>query len=447
MPKRFIFLLLAGFLLFSAGCGQTTADAIPTEELPQSSTATENAMAVYNCGGIQIALPVEYLDQLIVKTGDGLCEPEEELPAYPQTLMMVYEKASVDAAEADYGNADGIGFLWGFCVLDQVSFEQLLSSDGRGFQLFAKADELYYVYCFPTDVQFHRNDLAAFTPDSQDFRDWETLNDLGPQVRDDIVERNDLTPYSAGELRNQDFTYASTHAYVEYYPYFTIDGSKREFYTLVLSQPVTQGEGGIWCVERMYDEYGTLYLHFPDTGMAAMDYYRQLQAECDAGRRNDVLTPPGAATLFVEEDFFGSATAKESFEVTVTPNTAYMETNQETSRLISSLLAGREVDDMKLLECMGGFTTDNWGVLGRRNYGSDWWRSLQTALEHAATGENQEARDRNMMKLYLGSCAPYTETILDLLRTQQDTDRLLFAQVLTEFTPEEQTLLRTVLAQ
>ena len=149
----------------------------------------------------------------------------------------------------------------------------------------------------------------------------------------------------------------------------------------------------------------------------------------------------------MEEDFFGSATAKESFEVTVTPNTAYMETNQETSRLISSLLAGREVDDMKLLECMGGFTTDNWGVLGRRNYGSDWWRSLQTALEHAATGENQEARDRNMMKLYLGSCAPYTETILDLLRTQQDTDRLLFAQVLTEFTPEEQTLLRTVLAQ
>ena len=447
MPKRFISLLLAGFLLFSAGCGQTTADAIPTEELPQSSTATENAMAVYNCGGIQIALPVEYLDQLIVKTGDGLCEPEKEPPAYPQTLMMVYEKASVDAAEADYGNADGIGFLWGFCVLDQVSFEQLLSSDGSGFQLFAKADELYYVYCFPTDVQFHRNDLAAFTPDSQDFRDWETLNDLGPQVRDDIVERNDLTPYSAGELRNQDFTYASTHAYVEYYPYFTIDGSKREFYTLVLSQPVTQGEGGIWCVERMYDEYGTLYLHFPDTGMAAMDYYQQLQAECDAGRRNDVLTPPGAATLFVEEDFFGSATVKESFEVTVAPNTAYMETNQETSRLISSLLAGREVDDMKLLECMGGFTTDNWGVLGRRNYGSDWWRSLQTALEHAATGENQEARDRNMMKLYLGSCEPYTETILDLLRTQQDTDRLLFAQVLTEFTPEEQTLLRTVLAQ
>ena len=52
-----------------------------------------------------------------------------------------------------------------------------------------------------------------------------------------------------------------------------------------------------------------------------------------------------------------------------------------------------------------------------------------------------------MMKLYLGSCEPDTETILDLLRTQQDTDRLLFAQVLTEFTPEEQTLLRTVLAQ
>ena len=44
----------------------------------------------------------------------------------------------MEAAEADFGDAEGLGFLWGFCELDQAAYEQFLRADGSGFQLFAK---------------------------------------------------------------------------------------------------------------------------------------------------------------------------------------------------------------------------------------------------------------------------------------------------------------------
>lgn len=45
------------------------------------------------------------------------------------------------------------------------------------------------------------------------------------------------------------FTYEGKHKYYQYYP----DGIDTDyFYTIVLSQPVKQGEGGIWCVDRYF---------------------------------------------------------------------------------------------------------------------------------------------------------------------------------------------------
>ena len=45
------------------------------------------------------------------------------------------------------------------------------------------------------------------------------------------------------------FTYEGNHKYYQYYP----DGIDTDyFYTIVLSQPTKQGEGGIWCVDRYF---------------------------------------------------------------------------------------------------------------------------------------------------------------------------------------------------
>ena len=50
---------------------------------------------------------------------------------------------------------------------------------------------------------------------------------------------------------------------------------------LLLSQPVTKGAAGIWCVERWMDGSGMIYYDTPETDGTALDYYRQLQEPCD----------------------------------------------------------------------------------------------------------------------------------------------------------------------
>ena len=186
MRKRLTALLLTGLLLLTAGCAQ---------QAPASEEGfAENAEAFYDFGTVQIGLPVEYLDLLIVETGGDDCE--EDRPLYPRDLMQVYEKASVEAAEADYGEGAGFGFLWGFWELDQAALEELLDTDPSGISVFARKGDLYYAFVFPTDVQFYRSgDFSAVT--EQDWQHWEALNELGNQVREDFMVRNELTLYSA----------------------------------------------------------------------------------------------------------------------------------------------------------------------------------------------------------------------------------------------------------
>ena len=54
-----------------------------------------------------------------------------------------------------------------------------------------------------------------------------------------------------------------------YYPYYGMSGYEDQadtVYTLILSQPVTQGETGIWCVDRWYDDAGNKHLVIPESG-------------------------------------------------------------------------------------------------------------------------------------------------------------------------------------
>lgn len=83
-----------------------------------------------------------------------------------------------------------------------------------------------------------------------------------------------------------DFSYTGIHRDVTYYPDAPADGSEFDestarTYTIVLSQPVTQGEGGIWCVERWYDDQGERHFVLPDTDLPAEEFYAQCQAQAD----------------------------------------------------------------------------------------------------------------------------------------------------------------------
>lgn len=443
--RRLLTLLLTLCLLGSlTACG-------PREPLPEEPPATEPSApevpadpdagyTVYDCGGIRIALPTEYLDQLIV----DMDFPDAQDSWKP--LMSVYEKASVEAAEADWGDGMGTGFLFGVLSMDQAGYERLLCEDLPGIDVFAAKGERYYAYTYPTDVQFYRSGGVIDT-ESEDWKNWESLNELGPAVRADMVERNGLTPFDTGDFYSEPFTFEGAHAYLKYYSYFTFDGDIRLYDTLVLSQPAKQGEGGIWCVERFYDVVGSCYLWFPDSGMAAMDYYAQLQAACDAGELPELLTLTGAAKAFVKE-WFGHETAEGSFAETGAFPKSYMEQNSRLQDLASDLVSGRTVDPMDLLDCVGGVDGDNWGVLGRRMYGSDWFTPLMAAVENAAVGTEQQRRDGAVMSFFLAARDARTDfrtPLSAVLQTQREADGAAFAAALGSFSTEEQAVLNAAL--
>lgn len=439
MRKRLTALLLSGLLLLTTGCGQQTGDPAAKQTPPEAGFA-DNADAFYDFGSVQIALPIEHLDRLIVETGEDDCE--EDRPLYPRSLMRVYEKASVEALEKLYGSSEGGGFLWGIVEMDQAQFEQLLTNDVGGCQIFARDGDLYYAKLHPTDVQYFREN-GEIDMESEDWQMWETLNALGDEICADIIERNGLTPYSQWEFYARPFTWESEHAYIEYYNYYTFDGSKSEFYTLILSQPAKQGGGGLWCVERMIDEYGTTYPLFPDSGLPATDYYAGLQTECDVGEHPELLTPLGAAEDFVRNSgWFNDEPVAESFAFTAEVDSDYAEANQTMSRTISALLVRPEtVTDAELLDCIGCFRNDTWAVMGRSFYGSDWWTPLQAALERSAVGDDQEERDRSMMTFYLTSYDRYADFIAGCLQTQRAADPDAFQTALESFSAEQQSVL------
>ena len=102
---------------------------------------------------------------------------------------------------------------------------------------------------------------------------------------------------------------------MSYRPYYGLSGYEEvadTVYTLVLSQPAAQGEGGIWCVDRWMDQNGTRYLVVPETDQPMDDYYAALQDACDAGDRPDLLDPVAVALDF-EEDWSGRDLSPDAF--------------------------------------------------------------------------------------------------------------------------------------
>lgn len=340
----------------------------------------------------------------------------------------------------DFGGEGG--FLFGFLAMDQAAFEQHISSDGSGIDVFATDGERYYAYTYPTDVQFYRSD-AGTLPDHPDWETWEKLNEIGPQVREDFLVRNGLQSFNIQDFLNRQ-TDGGDGVWVQYYPYFVKDGDTRIYDQLLLRQPAGQGEGGLWAVEQWLDVWGSQYLYFPDTGKPAAEHYAELQEACDAGEYPELLTPVGAAEAFVK-DYFGHETAEGSFERVPEVDQGYMERNQRLQQLVLDLeFRPEDVGDMDLLNCVGDATGDNWGVLGRFMYGSDWFNPLMDAVAEAAVGEGQQTRNQAVMACFLATqntLSDFSTPLGDVLRRQCGADPDAFDAAMEEFSQEEQALL------
>ena len=265
----------------------------------------EGGTTVYACGGLEIPVPSEYTQLLDIRFSDpeGSYDPSWADENHMQTLFSCREKASADAAKRDHpGEDQGEGWLFSICRLDQVGLEKWLVSDGYGSTLFARDNNGgYYLAAFPTDMRFYRNGNYD-SPDENPalWESWYRLNEWSETVADSIVERGGaLKRYDAFALYRRDYTYSGAHAEVAFRPAGNAADTDA---TLILSQPVKQGRGGIWCVERVRyacDGWTDTRLNFPvgeGIDVPADEYYMKLQADSD--KHPEMLTPTGAALAF-----------------------------------------------------------------------------------------------------------------------------------------------------
>ena len=277
-------LALAIVLTGCAAISGAAPSAAPTPTPDQSALLEDGALYDLNFD-LQAAIPQDLADQLLVEL------PEEG----ENFLITVWEKRSYEAAGG--GDTD-MGWLFTLARWDQAQYEQYLVSDGSGVDSFARKDGWYYVRFHPTDVRFYSESQDQATLEEES-KAWETLNTRLPEeVKADFIARNGLEQYDDGMYFHDGCLWDSQHRYV----YFrTGDGS--ESITLLLSQPATQGDGGVWCVEGWMDNnYGTRYLVLPrDTSTTAADYYIQLQQQVDEGHRPGLLDPLQTAKEWLGE--------------------------------------------------------------------------------------------------------------------------------------------------
>ncbi len=287
--------------------GGTSAkpSAPPASETASIAAALLQNAAVYDANGYKLGIPKEYADQVLVFT-----DPPDD-GALGKTIVSVSGKQSYEASGKNgvgYG-----GFLFAFDRFTQGQYEQFLSQpDWSGMSIFAKDDRYYYCCCTATDMQFFPSSGTQFDENSDEYKQWLKLQDQTKPIEQDFTARNHLTAFSDSDVRSQPYTYDSKHMEIKYYPYYSINGSKDEYMRFVLSQPATQGAGGIWCVERFYDEKGLQYLWYPDkqyyeavtgekTGsetFTASNRYAAMQKRSDSGKDKTFLDPLSVAKIF-----------------------------------------------------------------------------------------------------------------------------------------------------
>ena len=307
---------------FSHESAADTVSGKCAEECEYARSRQNGGNVVFSSGGIDIPVPVEYMNLLDIDTFPENAElrpvalteisvmrtssdtPAWAVPGNPhaETLFTCREKSTYTPYSATEYNS---GWLFSILRLDQIGFEQWMSSEGSGTNLFARdGQSRYYMTVYPADIRFDRTADTSGT--------WGELNEWADCVPWDILSRNaSLSAYDPFDLYRLDYTYEGAHAAVAYTPYQPDEAPV----TLILSQPVVHGEGGIWCVERIryaYDGWTDTQLIYPASfgvDQSAAEYYAQLQA--NVAEHSGLLTPMGAVMDFIRHDVWAYPDAQE----------------------------------------------------------------------------------------------------------------------------------------
>lgn len=289
--------VLLGGCAMIGGAAMVTPAPEEETEVPSSTSNVDDLLtdaALYDLGGgLTLAIPTDIVEDTMVLFEEDLGDGSE--PVFPR----VYHRSSYEAAIEDFDAPMGV--LFSFFRYDQVGYEQnyLAVHGGTGQTIFARDGEWYYGMAYPTDVQFYTADGDQDT-DSADYRRWEYVCSRIPDIQADFIVRNGLTPYDGGAELNQPFLWEGEHRYVEVH-----SADYAVSLTLLLSQPVTQGSGGIWCVEGSFDNnYGGWGRELPyGIQVTAAEYYGDLQDQVDQGHRPGLLDPVQVAMDWYREKY------------------------------------------------------------------------------------------------------------------------------------------------
>ena len=128
--------------------------------------------------GISFKIPEEIRDLITVK----LDNPD------PDTLVSVYETASVEAAKAQGEDGDGAGFIFSISTMPESRLKELRCGAMDGMEVFAENDDIYYVYNHPTDVRFVRE---SYDDVDEDMAQYTKIGEWAWQeVRQEILANN-----------------------------------------------------------------------------------------------------------------------------------------------------------------------------------------------------------------------------------------------------------------
>ncbi len=104
-------------------------------------------------------------------------------------LFSASEKASIAAAQKEYADYSGAGWLFAISKVSEAELQQMLCEDMSGRTLFARDDKgSYYIFEHPTDVRYMRETSAAMQRDQEQ---WSHLCAWAwSSVRKDFIEDN-----------------------------------------------------------------------------------------------------------------------------------------------------------------------------------------------------------------------------------------------------------------
>lgn len=281
------------------------------------------------------ALPEGYAEKVVLK-------PQAELPE--GTLLSAFYAA-------DYDPDSDFGWLLDVEQWDQADFEKhLCADDTSGKFCFAQDESHYYAVFFPADVRFSPENGDGYQAIQESLLEW---------AKNTVLSFDGIEPLDEQAVRNRPFTYEGSHLDAVYYPYYAVNGDKNVAWTFVLTQPVTQGNGGIWCVERWRDagEFPNTHLVRPDTDLTSAEYYADLQKQADRGEADWAMDPMEVCLRFAHAFDGGHLGASaDSFSLGGAYSSVPGSANTQAAKMLEALRSSGDMTFELTLLDGGGYT-------------------------------------------------------------------------------------------